>query len=399
MEAKVENLKNSKVKLTITVSPKEMVRYFSEVYIKLAPTVKLDGFRPGKAPKKLIEETIGITRLMSEALDTAVQESYYKALIDNKLTPVAQPNVVINKYPNYGDTEADIKNEFEFTAELDVLPPVTLGDYSKLKVDKGEKEKPKAEDVEKILDHLQKQKANFQPVERAAKMGDFVELSFEGTFKGVRIDAMCSKNHPIVLGEGKLIPGFEEEVVGMKKGEEKTFKIKFPKDYHSKEYAGKEAEFKVSVNELKEVTFPKVDEEFAKNFGHETVPELKKAIEKNLDRELEERYQQELETKIIEKMLPLLKAEIPTSLIDQEIDRMIHDYSHQLEHQGLNFEKYLESIKKTREEIRKDMAPQAEKNVKVGLLLGKIIEGQKIDSKDEQAGHKAMEHLIKTLTK
>ncbi len=399
MEAKLEKQKGAKVKLTITVSPKEMIKYFNDAYEKLAPSVKLDGFRPGKAPKKLIEETIGVTRIMSDALDKAVQESYFKSVVEQKLTPVNQPNIVINKYPNYGETEEIIANDLEYVAEIEILPEVVLGDYSKFKVDTGKKEKAKKEDVDKILSHLQKQKAAFTPVEREAKKGDFVEITFEGFLKHVRIDAMCSKNHPVVLGEGSLIPGFEDHVIGMKKAEEKTFNIKFPKDYHAKEYAGKEAEFKVTLNELKEVKLPTVDEEFAKTFGQESVEELKQSIEKNLDKELEERFQQELEIKVMDKVLPLLKAEVPSSLVEKEIDRMIHDYSHQLEHQGLNFDQYLQSIKKTMDEIRKDMAVQAEKNVKVGLLLGKVITDQKIDANDPEAGKKAMEHLVKALTK
>ena len=399
MDAKIEKLKNAKIKLKITVTPKEMVKYFNNAYEKIAPTIKLDGFRPGKAPRQLTEETIGITRLLSEALDQAVQESYFKALSENMITPVNQPNIVINKYPKYGENEETIASDFEFEAEVEILPEVVLGDYSKLKIDAGKKEEVKKDDVEKILAHLQKQRSNFEEIDRPATKGDLAEISFEGSLKNVRIDAMCSKNHPVVLGESSLIPGFEDEIIGMKKGEEKTFKIKFPKDYHSKEYAGKEAEFKVSVNELKKVILPEINDEFAAGFGQKDVAELKKSVEKNLEKELEEKYEHELEAKAIEKVLPLLKVEVPASLVEREIDRMIHDFTHQLEHQGLNFEAYLSSIKKTNEEMRKDMGVQAEKNVKVGLLLGKIIQEQKMDHNAEDSGRKAIKYLVDSLTK
>ncbi|MEI6499229.1 MAG: trigger factor [bacterium] len=398
MESKVTKEKHS-VKMTVMVTPAEMLKYFDEAYNAMAPEVKIDGFRPGKAPRNVIEEAIGVSRIMSQAIDKAIEENYYAALIKNKLIPVNQPSMVIDKYPKYGATVEEIAENFEFTAEFEVIPEFELGDYSKIKVEKTKKEEVKDSDIEKILTHLQKQKADFAIVDRAAAKGDFAEINFEGSIGHVRKDAMCSKNHPLVLGENTLIPGFEDEILGMKKGEEKTFPIKFPKDYHSKEYAGKEAEFKVTLNELKEVKLPAVDAEFAKNFGHETPEELKKAIAENLDKELVEKSQNELEAKIIEKMLPLVKLEVPESLITRETDRMIGDYSRQLESQGMNFEQYLASIKKTDEEMRKEMRTQAEKNVKVGLMLGKVIEKEKIDADAPDAAKKAIEHLVKTVVK
>ena len=210
---------------------------------------------------------------------------------------------------------------------------------------------------------------------------------------------MCSKNHPLVLGEGNMIPGFEEQIIGMKKGEKKDFKITFPKDYHSKEYAGKEAEFNVELVDLKEVKLPELNDEFAKKFGHKNMSELKKAIEKNLNQEMEEEGKRVLESEVMDKVLPLLKAEVPDSLILNETERMLHQYSEQLSRQGINFEMYLGSIKKTREQVLAEMKPQAEKNVKVGILLGKIIEENKWDAKDPKSGEKAISYLVNKLTK
>jgi len=399
MEAKSEDLKKGKFKLTITVSPEEMVGYYNKSYEKIAPTIKLDGFRPGKAPRKLVEAAAGTARILSEALDMAVSENYYKAIIENKLNPISEPKIVINKYPSYGESTENVKEVFEFEAEIEILPPVTLGDYSKVKVKIKEPKKAGAEDLKKVLDHFQKQSSTFSEVDRPAKKGDRVEINFEGFLKKVRIDQMCSKNHPLVLGEGNLIPGFEEEIVGMKKGEKKDFKIKFPKDYHAKEYAGKEAEFSVELADLKEVALPELNDEFAKKFGHKNMEELKKAIEKNLNQEMEEESKRNLEMEVIDKVLPLLNAEIPESLIGRETERMLHEYSEQLTRQGINFERYLDSIKKTREQIHTEMRPQAEKNVKIGFLLGKIIDEKKWDPKDPKNGEKAIAYLVKELTK
>jgi len=399
MKTKVDKRKKGQVKLTISIEPKEMIKYFNRAYENVAPTVKLSGFRPGKAPRALVESAIGITRLLSEALDMAVNESYQKSLQEEKLVPITQPAIKINKYPNYGQSEDEVKNELEYEAELTVLPEIELSDYSKIKVEKPKEETVKEGDIDKILENLRKQKANFVEVDRPAKMGDLAEVSFEGSVKKVKIDAMRSKNHPVVLGENTLIPGFEEEVVGMKKGEKKTFTIKFPKDYHAKEFAGKEAEFEVELNNLKEVKLPEIDDKFAADFGQKDVKELKKSIAKNLEIEYKQKNQSELEQKVLDKVLPLVKVDLPEIMIDQEVERMMAGYAERLQSMGANLDTYLKGINKNADDIRKEMRPTAEKNIKIGLMLGKIIQQEKIDAKDENAGKKAIDHLLKTIVK
>ena len=399
MQTKVDKLKQSKVKLVVTFEPGEMIKYFDHAYHHLAPSVTLQGFRPGKAPRALVESSLGVTRILSHALDDAVNESYQKALVQEKLSPVSAPAIKINQYPNYGETVEEIKNGFEYEAEFTVLPEITLGDYSKLKVDKPAKESVKPDDVQKILDNLQKQKAGFTIVDRPAKMSDLAEVNFDGSIKHVKIEGMASKHHPVVLGEKTLIPGFEEEVVGMKKGDKKTFKIKFPKDYHAKQFAGKEADFDVELLELKEVNLPAVDDVFATDFGHKTVAELKKAIEKNLELEYEQKNDNELEQKVLDKILPLVKVDVPDEMAEKEIDRMLADYRAQMEKMGVNFETFLAGQKKTEADLRREMRDAAVKNIKVGLLLGKIIEEQKIDHHNPDAGKMAIDLLVKTLTK
>jgi len=399
MEVKVEDLGKSKKKLVVTLPPKEMVGYFKKAYEKIAPTIKLSGFRPGKAPKKLVENAAGLARLLSEGLDFAINDSYFNALQKEELTPITQPKIVINKYPNYGQSEDEVKENFEYEAELEVMPKVGMDDYSKIKIEKPKKETAKEEDIAKVLNHFQKQGSNLAEVDRPAKIGDQVEISYEGFLDHVKKDSMCSKNHPLILGEKTLIPGFEEELVGMKKGDKKEIKLKFPKDYHAKEFAGKEGVFNTELQNVREVTLPELNDKFAEKFGHKNMSELKKAIKESLDKEMEQNYQRDLEGKIIDKLLPLLKVEIPVGLIDREVERMISDFSGQVAAQGMDFEKYLESMKKTREQLASDMRPTAEKNVKVGLMLGKIIEDKKWDTSDPEAGKKAIEFLVKELTK
>lgn len=399
MEVKVENLGECKKKIIIKVPAKEMAGFFISAYKKVAPTVKIDGFRTGKAPRKLVEATAGVARLLSEGLDSAVSDSYFKAISDKKIIPIGQPNIAINKYPSYGHTVEEIKGDLEFEAEIEILPEFDMPDISKLKVTRPKKEEAKKEDIEKVLAHFKKQSAVLTEVERPAKLGDQAEISYEGFLKHVKMDSMCSKNHPLVLGENTLIPGFEENIVGLKKGDKKDFKIKFPKDYHAKEFAGKEAEFKVEVLAIREVKMPELNDSFAEKFGHKNVAELEEAVKKHLNQELDEKYSQEVDALVIEKVLPLVKIVLPKGLVDQEVVRMIEDFGKQVTARGLNFDQYLESTKKTKEDLAKEMRPQAEKNVKVGLLLGKIIEGKKWDHHEQSAGRKAIDYLVEKIAK
>jgi len=399
MKVTKEDLKKSRIKLTIEVEPKELAIHNRLAFEKIAEGVKIDGFRPGKAPYKLVEAAAGHNRLVADGIDRALNASYIEALKQEKLSPLSNPDLNIKKSPQFSLDETEILDNLIYEAEFDIMPPVNLGDYSKLSIKAPKKEEVKDGDVDKIIDHLRKQKATFSDVERGAKKGDRIEINYDGFLKKVKIDRMCSKNHPMILGEGNLIPGFEEEVVGMKKGEKKEFKIKFPKDYHDKEIAGKDAEFHVTLVDLKEVVLPELNDEFTKAFGHNTVKKLESAILDNLNLELEQNYSNKVELEVVEKVLPLLKVETPESLIHQETERMIEGFKQQVESNGLAFDKYLEGIKKSIADLEKEMHDQAEKNVRIGLMLGMIIEKEKIDPHDKDAGRKALDKLVKTLVK
>ena len=399
MDIKIEEQKNSSIKLTIEIEPKELAKYFRESYEKLAPEVKVSGFRPGKAPYKMVESALGYNRLYSEGLELAVQKSYMEAISVKKIFPVASPQITVKKSPQFSLDETEIKDNLIFEAVLDIMPKVELNDWTKIKFKAPERKATTEADVEKIIKYLLRQKALFKDVKRGAKIGDRIEITYDGSVKRVRIDKMCSKNHPMILGEGNLIPGFEEKIVGMKKAEKKSFEIKFPKDYHDKDVAGKEANFELTLVELKEVVLPTLDDEFAKNYGHNKAEDLKKAIKESLEKENENNYQSKLQNEVLEKVLPSLKVIVPESLIAEETGRIIEGMKKQVESNGLNFEKYLENIKKSYDDLRSDLKNQAEKNIKVGFLLGKIIEERKIDPKDKDAGKKAVDYLVSKLTK
>ncbi|MCX6810695.1 MAG: trigger factor [Candidatus Berkelbacteria bacterium] len=399
MKVKKEDLKKGKFKLTITVEPAEIVKYYKLTYDNLAKDVKIAGFRAGKAPRKMIEESVGITRLLSESLDSIIQQQYVLAIQEEKMISVGPPKVTISKYPNWGLEISEIESELVFEAEVEVLPEVKLKDFSKVKVAKKESQKITEGDVEKIMLHLRRQKATFTEIDRPAKTGDRTEISYQGSINKVKKDSMSAKNHPVILGENTLIPGFEDQVIGMKKDEEKKFEIEFPKDYHSREFAGKKAEFEVTLVDIKEVNLPEADDAFAANFGHKNIADLTDAIRKSLKDEVETKARQELESEVLEKVLPFLTVEVPDGLVDQEIDRMVTNMSEQIESKGMKLDKYLESIKKTLPELRKDMCQVAEKNIRIGFLLGKVIEQEKIDAKNPEAGRIALDSIIKKVTK
>ncbi len=398
MKVKKEDLKKGKFKLTVTVEPSELIKYYKSTYEKLTEEVKISGFRPGKAPRKLNEESVGIAKLLSESMDSIIQQEYYLAIQQEKLIPVGAPKITISKYPNWGLEASEIESSLVFEAEIEVMPKVELKDFSKVSIKKKEPAKITEEDVKKILSHLRRQKATFSEVDRPAKFGDRVEINYQGSINKVKQDSMSAKNHPLILGENTLITGFEKEIDGMKKGDQKKFTITFPKDYHAKDFAGKKAEFEVELVDLKKVDLPEADDKFAENFGHKNVADLTEAIRKSLKDEIEAKVQQETETEVIEKVLPYLSVEVPEGLIDQEIDRMVENMAKQIESKGMKLEKYLESIKKTLPDLRKDMKAVAEKNIKIGFLLGKIIEEEKIDQKDPQAGRIALDKIIKKVT-
>lgn len=398
MKIQKENLKKSRVKMQIEVEPKELVGYFRITFEKLAKNVKIDGFRAGKAPFKMVEGVVGYNRLLGEGIDEAINASYRLAIGQEKIYPVSIPKVEIKKTPGFSLDETAILDNLVFEIEVDVMPTVELKDFSKAKIKTIEKRKAEDEEVEKILNQLMKQKATFKNRDSAVLKGDRVDITYDGYLKNVKVDRMCSKNHPLIIGEGTLIPGFEDQLIGMKKTEKKEFEIKFPKDYHDKEIAGNSAKFEVILNDAKEVVLPKLDKEFAKQFGHSSIEKLRTEIKKSLEKEIEKEYKDKVETAVLEKMLEYIRTELPDGLVEQEVERMFSAHKEQIEKYGVKFDQYLANSKKTEDELKKDMLKQAEKNVKVGLMLGKVIEQQKIDPKSDKAGEKALQYLVSKLS-
>lgn len=395
-----KSLPNSRIKLTLTATADQYRHAFDHELEDMKKDVKVPGFRPGQAPAAKALETIGRTRVEAAAIDHMVSHVYGDALTEADINPITGPHIDVESYkiPESGTPDDEVV--MTLTVEVDVLPKPEIKGYKDIKVKKPSEAKIEAEEVEKVIDYLRKQRAELKEAkpEAVLAMEMWVEIGYTGSVGGVSREDMKNEHHPLIMGEGQLIPGFEEAIVGMKKGEEKTISLTFPKDYHASELSGKKAEFKVKVHEIKEVNLPGKDKAFAANFGHDSYAKLEEAIKQNIHEEKQVESRQKLEEEILEKLLGLHKFEIPASLVDQEMERMFDDAKKRLDQMGFNWDNYLGQVKKTTEEVREEMRPQAEKNVRTGLLLGRIIEEEKIVDQ-ENAGRLAIDRLVEIATK
>lgn len=389
-----ENLAKSRVKLTIEAPVERVKTFFDEAYKQLAPTVEIKGFRPGQAPKLLTIEAIGQGKYTQTALDAALQQVYYEAVQQEKIIPIQPPAVSVKEFAE--------DKPFSFEAQVDVVPQIKLGDYKKVKVKyKEPKIDANKEEVDKVINNLKHQAAAFKEVDRPAKNGDRVEIDFEGSVSGVKQDGLSSKNHPLVLGEGSLIAGFEKELAGLKKGEEKEFDLDVP--HKTEKNKTQKTHFKVKMIDIKEVILPEENSEFAKKFGHDTTEKLRAAIAASIMEEKKTHDKQHLEQEVLEKVVATCKLEVPESLIEQEISRRLMSMQEQM---GQGFPKYLESIGKKIEDIKKEMQPSAENSVKIGLVLGEIaraegfVKGSIKDQKEQQEViRKTIDKLVEITTK
>ncbi len=399
MNSRITTLPQSRVKLHIGLSEDELAKYYDAALHTLAKNVRLPGFRPGKAPSHLIENHIGKDQIRLEAIEQAIPPSYYEAITEHHIHPLHQPEVSIEK----------ATDGLSYVAEADVLPEITLKDWRKIRVKPIAPEPVKQEDITRVIEGLRKQRANLTDVERGAEMGDFATISFVGSVDGVEREDMASRNHPILLGEGKLIPGFEEHIVGLKQGEETTFDIIFPKDYtargtnslgiqHQKSLAKKKATFQVTLDQLKGLDLPPLDDALAKEFGQESFAALESVVKDQLEGEATTDAQHKTEELVLQELLKRTKAVLPQVLIEDETDRIIQAVQDRLGLDATNFGMYLEKEQKTLDQYRTEIKPQAEKNALIGLALSEIMKEEKIDPEQKTSVREALDLLLKHAT-
>jgi len=381
MKVTKETLSDNKVKLTIEVEAGKLALASDAAYVKLAPSVKTAGFRPGKAPKNIVEKEIGSERFEAEILDIILPESYYEAVMSEKLEVVGSPEVKVIKFvPSDGLT---------YEATVEIMPEFKLPDVSKISV-KKQPVKIVEKEVQEVLDDLAKQLSKAVKVDRPAKVGDKVEIDFEGFDAGVPFEGGLSKNHPLLLGSGQFVPGFEDQLVGMKADEEREINVTFPEDYHAANLKGKKVVFKTKLHHVEEMVSPAIDDVFAAQVGpFKDLAALKVDVEKQLKftKDLQERRR--IEDEILAKLVEKTKFTAPSTLVSQEQHRLVHEAENNLAQQGIQMPQYLEMIKKTMEDIELEMKPEAEKRVKVGIILTQIAKAG-----DYTASEKEIEESI-----
>jgi len=379
-----KQLSKNRIKLTITVPAEEMTKNFGKKYDELAPGVTLPGFRPGRGPRVMTIEAIGQQRLAQGALELALGAHYEASLREHGVYPVTAPAVSIAKYPSYERDTA--KDELVFEVEFDILPEAKVGNWRKIKVKKID---PKAlevnsDEVEKVVDYLRRQASELKEITRETRQGDWLQVSYTGKIDNVVKESLTSKGMPLVLGETRLIPGFSEALVGMKKGQQKEVELTLPKDLPDKSLAGQKARFEVTLDDHKEVILPTLDNKFFERFGRKSAGELKKSIRASLEAEKRERERRAQEGQISEQIVKMTKVEIPDSLVEQEKKRLKVALEKDLKSRGATLEKYFESLKVTQDKAERDLAEQAQRNIILGVGLGEIAktEGLKLSAQE-----------------
>ncbi|EKD93104.1 MAG: hypothetical protein ACD_28C00244G0011 [uncultured bacterium] len=387
MKITISQPQKSEVTIHIEVEENELEKYIEQSAGDLSRQVKISGFRPGKIPRPIMEQQVGIETIRMYALDRAIPQFYAEAVLKNNVPVVSKPQIKILQ-----------ETPFIFEAIVAILPEVKLKAYDKIKIPK-ESTEVKEEDVEETLTYFKKQYAETNEVDRPATKGDRVEIDFDGFNPegDVPIENTSSKNHPVVLGEGMLIPGFEEEIEGMKTGEEKTFEIQFPKDYHSKKLKDKKVKFKIKLNRVSEVKYPELTEEWFKSlFGEEkTVEEFKKEVRENLVRQKERQERERREAKLFEELIQLGEIELPEALIDEEIDFILDRTKMNMESRGVEWESYVKQIETENRDLRKENREKAEKQIKLRLILQHLIKEKEIAATEEEI-NKEIEKRLST---
>ena len=392
MNCKVEKTENAnEVKLEITVDAEKFENAMKKVYFQNAKYINIPGFRKGKAPMNIVEKYYGAEIFYEDAFNEVATEAYDEAIDTNKIDVVSRPTVDI--------VQMEKGKDVIFTAVVQVKPEVELGKYKGIEIKKIEYP-VKDEDVQNEIKQMQDKNSRLVTVDdRALENGDTATIDFEGFVDGVAFEGGKAEGHELEIGSGAFIPGFEDQLVGMKIDEEKEIKVTFPKEYFSKDLAGKEATFKVKLHEIKKKELPNLDDEFAKDVSEfDTLKELEASIKERLEKDNAQKAKYETEEAAIKAVCDKSKVEIPSGMVDMEVDHMIQDINQRLSYQGLKLEQYLKMIGKTEEEVRKEYEPQAIEAIKSRLTLEAVRKAEKIEATDEEINAK-LEEMAKNYGK
>jgi trigger factor len=356
--------------LVIPISPEELKEAEERAFRRLAKRAKLPGFRPGKIPRKIFEQTYGVHAITSEAMEDVVPSVYARAVREHDLYPVDRPKMEL--LPEDGDQPPRVK------AVVEVRPAIALGEYKGLEV-RREPISIGDEDVARALNSLAKDRATLIPAEREARLDDVVTVDYEGKIDGTPFEGGSAQGQQTELREDRFIPGFAAGIAGMKAGQTKDVQATFPPDYQQSDLAGKTAVFTVTLHEVKELELPAVDDEFAKAVSaHQTLDELKGDIRKRLEAVAESRRRREIGNELVDRLVDAHDFPLPETLVEREIEGMLGDTAGMAARMGVSFEEYLKTVGKSEAELRAEYRGDAQRRVKGTLILEAIAKTEKI---------------------
>lgn len=385
MSVKVENTENkNEVKLSFVVEAEKFDEAMKKVYAKTAKYFTIPGFRKGKAPMNMVEKQYGTEIFHEDTFNELVPEIYETAIKENNIQVVSNPDIDI--------TQIGKGKDLIFTAIVQIKPEVKLGKYKGIELKKIEYN-VSDHDIEHELGHMAEHNARLVSIEdRPVEKGDITVIDFEGSIDGVPFEGGKAEKHELEIGSNTFIPGFEDQIVGMKLEEEKDITVTFPEDYFSKELAEKPAVFKVKLHEIKKKELPKIDDEFAKDVSEfETLAELKNSIKERMQKANEEKAKYEMEDAALKAVSDNVEIDIPSGMIDAEIDNMMKDIEQRLQYQGLTLAQYFTLSGKTEAQVREEMKEQAEKAVKSRLVIEAIIKAEDIKPEEKEVEEKLKE--------
>ena len=378
MELKnTEKQEHSVVALTIEITKAEFEAAKDKAFKKTGKNITVPGFRKGKAPRKMIEKLYGEGVFFEEAFNIIYPDAMEMAVEKSGIKPVGRADV------DLGDPAEE--GGLTIIAKVPVEPEVELGEYKGIEVEK-ETVKVLQADVKAELNRMAQRNARTETVERKAKKNDTVDIDFEGFVDGVPFEGGKAEHHELTLGSGAFIPGFEDQLIGCKAGDEKDVVVTFPEEYHAKELAGKEATFKCKVHKVEETILPEIDDEFAKDVSDtcETLDDLKKEITERLKAERQEAADNAFEEKVLDAVIDGMKADIPAAMIDAQVDTIVQDFGYRLQMQGMGLEQYLKMTGTEMGAFRAMFKDQAERQVKTRLALQKVVELEGITVSDKE---------------
>lgn len=374
MKVTAEKIDNHKVRLEIEVPQAEVAKAVNRACQKLASKVNIPGFRKGKAPRKILEMHVGKEAILDEAFEFVASPAYSQALDEQKIEPVTRPEIEV--------VTLQEDQPLVFKATVVVKPEVTLGEYKGLKVEQPSAEVTE-EQINSQLESMQSRNAKMVVVEDAELAnGDFALIDFAGFVDGQPFKGGDAQGYPLELGSGSFIPGFEDQLLGAKAGEDREVKVTFPEDYFVPELAGKEAVFKVKINDVKRKELPALDDEFAKEASDfNSLEELKADIKNKLEKAAKEKAERDYRTAVIKAAVDNATADVPDVMIEQRIDNMLEDFDVSLQNRGLSLEKYLEYAKTDLKDLRANYREAAASSVKTDLVLETVAKAEAIETK------------------